>query len=104
MRNGCPECSKLPDDEFCEMCELGYLEWEYERARNAYRQKIEESITKEREDLSKESKMFEKTDTGCEQHHLEYLSEEARIAVSQFEFALLKKIVEMDRKIKEIRE
>lgn len=34
MKNGCPQCEQLPDDEICDNCYLGMLEAEHESIQN----------------------------------------------------------------------
>lgn len=66
MQNGCLECQRLPDDVLCNKCYLGYLEWEYNRARNAYiarldayKQELEKEVKKlkEKQNASKMPRM-----------------------------------------------
>lgn len=48
MKNGCPECEKLPDGKLCDMCELDYLEWCMETAISDYVAKVNDIIKKRR--------------------------------------------------------
>lgn len=52
---------------------------------------------------SLEQEIQESRTALCEQHTLEALAETARMAESDYQFAVLKKIVELDKKIKEIK-
>lgn len=46
MKNGCPECEKLPDGEMCDICEFDWLLAQVEQAVNAYKEKAEQIIAK----------------------------------------------------------
>jgi len=44
MKNGCPDCEKLPDDKMCERCELDMLEATAEAAIRDYIDKVNKII------------------------------------------------------------
>jgi hypothetical protein len=113
MKTLIEQINELPQTEKARF--FGYVRKSLRRRRIA---QTEQSLETEYE---RRMKMYEKIDTGCEmcnleqertqsrvalceQHHLEYLAEEARISVSDFHFALLSKIVELGSKIKGVKE
>lgn len=49
MKNGCPECEKLPDGKLCDLCELGLLEHTAEAAIRDYVEKVNKIIKKEKQ-------------------------------------------------------
>lgn len=49
MKNGCPECEKLPDSKMCDFCELGLLEATAEAAVRDYKDKANKLIAKLKE-------------------------------------------------------
>lgn len=44
MKNGCPECEKLPNGKMCDMCELGMLQCTAEAAVHDYIDKVNETL------------------------------------------------------------
>jgi len=49
MKNGCPECEKLPGDKMCDRCELGMLQCTAEAAVHDYIDKVNKILLKESE-------------------------------------------------------
>ncbi len=48
MKNGCPECEKLPDSKLCDLCELDMLSATLDAALHDYKNKLNE-ILKEKQ-------------------------------------------------------
>ena len=55
MKNGCPECEKMPEDRLCDNCELGMLEACAEFALHAYIDKVNEILKEKSNELSNSS-------------------------------------------------
>lgn len=51
MKNGCPECKKLPDDKMCDMCELDMLQHTAQTAFASWIDKVNK-ILKEKQNES----------------------------------------------------
>lgn len=49
MKNGCPECEKLPDGVLCDSCHLGYLEATAYAAAQDYKNAVDKYIEKLKE-------------------------------------------------------
>jgi len=49
MKNGCPECEKMPDNKLCDLCELGLLEATAEAAARDYIEKVNKITAKLKE-------------------------------------------------------
>jgi len=51
MKNGCPECEKLPKHKLCDACELEMLQWTAQTALEDYFDKVNE-IMKEKQNVT----------------------------------------------------
>lgn len=52
MKNGCPECEKLPDGKLCDECELEQLQYTMEIAMSDYLKKVNKML-KEKQNAEK---------------------------------------------------